>query len=159
VTDTPIFLLGTSSKFALFFAFGMLIMKHYQAFIDTILSYRWLFFALFLVSFASITLFDYGIPKAIIGLCSVPAVYAAMASAPFDRSRILLSLGKYSFAIYLMNMIVIGLVKATTFLISSSDEYDFFTYFLIALLLGVTFPILIKKYFLVRIPVLDKITT
>jgi len=157
--NVPYFLIGSAARFAIFFAAGILIMHHRQRYMQVIRSNRWLFMLLFAGSFGAELIFTHGISKMIIGLCSIPALHALVASPPTERSRILYVLGLYAFPIYLMNMIIIGLIKGIFLELGSWNGNLFIIYFVIQLVFGLSIPMIIKKYVLVKIPVLDRITS
>ena len=157
--NVPYLLMGAAANFALFFAAGIVAMNYYQHYQRFICSYRWLFLVIFLGSYSTELIFDYGIPKVLIGLCSIPAFHALVATSPLSNSRSLYVLGMYSFPIYLMNMIIIGLLKGLFLKFSGWSGNLFFIYLITLLLFGLCGPILIKKYIFSRIPVLDRITT
>ncbi len=96
--------------------------------------------------------------KIIFGLLSVPALLGLVRSSVFNCSDMLLMLGKYTFSIYLMNTIVIGLVKVVFFRIISWDGVNFLWYAPMLLVSGLFVPIAVKKYVLKRFAYLDKIT-
>jgi len=157
--NVPFFLLGAAAKFAIFFAAGVLIMYHRQRYMQVIRTNRWFFMLLFAVSFGAELIFTHGISKMIIGLCSIPALHALVASPPTERSRMLYILGLYAFPIYLMNMIIIGLIKGIILKVGGWSGNLFIIYFVIQLIFGLSIPMIIKKYAIAKIPVLDRITS
>jgi hypothetical protein len=74
------------------------------------------------------------------------------------RSSILAFLGKYSFSIYLMNMIFIGLAKGILVFLNW-DDFDFILYAPVLLASGILGPIFVKLMFFKRIPLMDRYTS
>ena len=75
------------------------------------------------------------------------------------QSKFLTLLGRYTFAIYLVNVLAIGATKAVVFKFISWDGPRFFLVGPILLASGLFVPILVKGYLFRRLPWLDKITT
>ena len=92
------------------------------------------------------------------GIVSMPALHGCVRKAPLSASRLLLSLGFYSFAIYILNTPCIGLAKAALWKIAPWDGVNFLVYAPVLLITGVWGPILIKRYVFRRLPVLDRMT-
>jgi fucose 4-O-acetylase-like acetyltransferase len=96
--------------------------------------------------------------KILFGMLSIPALLGLVRSPAFTRSELLLTFGKYTFAIYLMNTMAIGAVKAVLFKVAPWDGLNFFWYAPLLLVSGIVLPILAKKYAINRLPYLEKIT-
>ena len=79
------------------------------------------------------------------GFLSLPALHALSRSL-LSRSRFFEMLGTYSFVIYLLNTITIGLAKGIMFRFMSWDYGNFLIFFPILLTAGIAGPILIKRY-------------
>lgn len=96
--------------------------------------------------------------KIIFGLLSIPVLLGFVRSAIANRSQFLLTLGTYTFVIYLMNTMAIGTVKALGLKFVAWDGVNFYFYAPILLMAGLYLPIMIKKHFFRRVAYLDKIT-
>lgn len=100
------------AQFFLFFAVGGLIADH-AGLECRFARWRPLWLLLFAASLAS----EWAAVPAparllLCGLLAIPALHGLMQARVFARERILLTLGRYAFPIYLLNTIVIGLAKA-----------------------------------------------
>jgi peptidoglycan/LPS O-acetylase OafA/YrhL len=97
-------------------------------------------------------------PKLIIGCVSIPALMYLVRLPAVLHSPMLLSFGRYTFIIYLINTIAIGVIKGVGLKILPWDGINFLFYFPLLTLAGIYIPIFIKKYVLVKWPLLDKYT-
>jgi len=99
------------------------------------------------------------VPSYPIALLSIPALHGLCRLPRWRSSSWLLLFGKYTFAIYLMNTMVIGLEKGLLerFHLWTGLLFVFFGPLL--LLSGVFVPILLKIYVFPKIPILDRITS
>jgi len=77
---------------------------------------------------------------------------------PLNKLWQLSFLGLYTYPIYLMNTITIGVTKGGVLKITSWDGYNFMIMFPLLLVAGLLFPILIKRYIFSRIQIIDRIT-
>jgi fucose 4-O-acetylase-like acetyltransferase len=96
--------------------------------------------------------------KILFGLLSIPALMGLVQSPLLGSSNLLLTFGTYTFAIYLMNTMAIGAVKAILLRFVPWDGANFYGYAPVLLLAGLFLPILAKKLIFKRIPYLDRIT-
>jgi len=145
--------------YALFFSLGLLFIEHYAAVVAFVLDRALLFYGLFAFSFLAILLWPGDLSKTIIGLCSLPALYAFVASFRGSRDRLaLLTLGEYSFSIYLMNTLFIGFTKGVLLTVLPWDGGNFLLFFPLLLTAGVVGPIGLHRHALARIPYLGRIT-
>jgi fucose 4-O-acetylase-like acetyltransferase len=97
--------------------------------------------------------------RLVCGAISMPALHALVRRAPWSRSQALLVLGGYSFVIYLLNTPCIGLTKGVMLKFMPWDGANFLVFAPMLLLAGVAGPMLIKRFVLRPVPVLDRITT
>ncbi len=90
----------------------------------------------------------------ICGIASIPALHGLVQGRAFARDRVLLALGGYAFSIYLLNTIVIGLVKAGY--LKVAPFHDGWAALALALFFaaGILVPILIR-ILTARMPVLN----
>jgi peptidoglycan/LPS O-acetylase OafA/YrhL len=93
-----------------------------------------------------------------VGLASVPALLGFVRAAPACRSAALLFLGRYSFAIYLFNTPCIGVAKATLLSALSWDGANFLLFAPALLASGLVGPLVLKRFVLIRMPALDRLT-
>ena len=101
---------------------------------------------------------NYPLAKFVIGIASIPALLWLVRTRWFSKLSALDYLGHYTFPIYLMNTVVIGVMKGVILRFVSWDGVNFLFIAPILLLGGVWIPILIKTKLFKKIPVLDKIT-
>ena len=90
------------------------------------------------------------------GLLSMPALHGAMRRV---RAPALLWLGGYSFVIYLLNTVFIGLTKAALLRWMIWEAADFVAFATILMLAGVLGPIAVKSLLLRRSQALDRATS
>lgn len=146
-------------EYALYFALGLAFVRRYSAANPFLSGHVLLFTTLFAMSFLTVPFLPDDLSKTVVGLCSLPGVYALVTvfRAEADR-RVLLGLGEYTFAIYLMNTLWIGLTKGVLLLVVPWDHANFLFFFPVLLAAGVMGPILVHRYFLSRVPALARIT-
>lgn len=162
---TNYFAMNNINQYFLVFSLGIFLASNREYYIKLIDKYRYVFICMFLGSFFLLMLdinesfhIRHGISKLIISLLSIPALHSIVRSSLFDDSNILLILGKYTFPIYLMNTIAIGLTKGIILKFVTWDGHNFFLIAPILLFSGIVVPIIIKKYLIAKIRVIDFIT-
>jgi fucose 4-O-acetylase-like acetyltransferase len=157
---TPLFLIDTVFKYLLFFSLGVAAVANFKSYLRIIDKYRVVFWMVFTASFLVLY---FGVEKQtaklIVGTCSIPALHALMRTKITEKMTFLTVWGSMSFAIYLMNTISIGFVKAVALKFTSWDNENFLVVAPILLTAGLYCPILIKRYVFPRIPVMNKITS
>lgn len=146
-------------EFALFFALGAVFAKYYATLSVAVRSRSLLFYSLFAFSFVAMLVVPHPASKAVIGAFSLPALFAFASSfqSQHDRS-ILLTLGEYTFTIYLLNTLFIGAVKAVMIKLGVWDGRSFLVCFPIVLAAGVIGPILVHKLVFSRVPLIARYT-
>lgn len=92
------------------------------------------------------------------GMLSMPALHGMIRTPPFSTSKVLLTIGTFSFIIYLLNTICIGLLKGVMLKLMSWDGPNFLLFAPLLMLAGTVGPMLIKRYLLPHVPALDRIT-
>jgi fucose 4-O-acetylase-like acetyltransferase len=92
------------------------------------------------------------------GILSMPALHGLVRHRYFATSSLLLTLGAYSFVIYLLNTPVIGLVKGAMLKVLPWDGVNFLLYAPVLTVAGALLPILLKRYLLDRVPALRRMT-
>ena len=88
----------------------------------------------------------------------MPALHGLVRHRYFATSAMLLTLGAYSFVIYLLNTPVIGLVKGAMLKVLPWDGVNFLLYAPVLTAAGALLPILLKRYLLDRVPALRRMT-
>ena len=121
-------------------------------------------FAAYAGAFAiALTLLAFGIfdplTFALSNVLCIPALHGLMRRYGFAHSSVLLRLGSYSFAIYLLNTIFIGLTKGALLKLVPWDGRYFFIFLPILLAVGLMGPILIREMALRRVPALARMWT
>ncbi len=92
------------------------------------------------------------------GVASMPALHGLVRRAPLSSSQLLLTLGAFSFVIYILNTPAIGLAKALMWKVAPWDGVNFLIYAPALLAAGVLVPIAIKVWLFRRLPVFDRMT-
>ncbi len=156
---THYFAIFSYDEYFLYFVLGMISIKYRQLVLDYLNKYRILFLFLFFMSFSLLFFNIHGSQsKLIISLFSILALHSLMLTQLFDENKQVFLFAKFTFVIYLLNTITIGLTKGLILKYFSWDGYWFLFFAPIILLAGLYGPILIKKYLLSKITYLDKIT-
>ncbi len=148
------FAMNMFSRNFIFFGLGIFIMQNYNNYIIFLNKNRLVLNILFLLSFVLTLFISLEISRFFIGMFSIFALHSLIISPPLDKSNLLIKLGRYTFIIYLMNTIFIGLSKGILVKIDS----PFVIIFILSVLSGIVFPILIKKYLFKKIKYFDQIT-
>ncbi len=155
-----IYMLNKSSELIVFFSIGTLTKVYYEQWSKFIDRFWKILFTLFLISLSLIPL---NIPieqyKFIIGLLSIPSIHGLIRNTPLIKNKLLQHLGKYSFIIYLLNTITIGVTKALMVFLFGFNGIIFNIFIPIFLIAGTYFPILIKRNIIKFFPKLDKLTS
>lgn len=94
----------------------------------------------------------------ICALSSLAFIHGLTRTTWLGRSDALMWLGKYSFVIYLLNTLTIGLTKGVLLKVVPWDGVNFLGFFPILLSIGLFGPVLLKKALLDRFPVLGRLT-
>lgn len=159
VPMTEYFLLHRFADYMLFFALGVVVVRYYEFYLRTIDQY-WLYFMfLFLFSFTTIGVLNHDLSKLIIGLASVFAIHGLLRIKVFMNFKLLAFLGSFSYVIYLINTISIGVAKGVLLKFTSWDELNFLWFAPVLVLAGIAIPILLKMFIFPRIKFLDRITS
>jgi len=141
------------SFYLLFIILGILAFKFLDLYYKLITKFGWLFLLVFVGLLISNV---FVITKLILGLISIPAIhYLAIQIEKIKISDKLAKIGRYSYYIYLMNTLVMG-VLYVVFITYFKLELSLFV--LLALFLcGIFCPIFIYNYIIKKIPFLNKI--
>jgi len=154
-----LFALDLLCEHALWFALGLLAIDHRRACVGAVAANALPFYLGFGLSFLALLWLPDHAAKTIIGLASLPAVYAfANSFAAVRDRRGLLLLGEYTFTVYLMNTLAIGLAKGVLLEVLPWDHANFALYFPLLLAAGLLGPIALHRAVLSRQPLLARIT-
>lgn len=126
--------------------------------IDSYQNFIQKYFIIFFLIFVSLSVLFYfhRIPKFVMGVFSIPAFHGLILQFKTKTLSVLNTIGKQTFAIYLMNTIIIGFIKAISFKFLGFNYQNFEYLFLILVLCGIFFPIVIKKYIINNVPFIGK---
>lgn len=162
-----VFYLDRFARHAVFFAVGVAVAQHEARLLPRFAGAQPLWWALFLLSLGFAAL-DwrrawFWLPgessMLLCGLLAIPALHGLMLVQPVARWRWPLALGRETMAIYLFNVIAIGLVKALLIAGGVAWTAQSFAIHAPALMAaGVALPILFKRVVLRRVPALDRMT-
>jgi|GEM_PF-1165179 len=152
-------------EYLLYFSLGCICMKHYKFYTRYLDKIGGVFLIVWLGVMAYCYYYVYvfqpeaslPIPKTLTGLLSIPAVHFLVRLSVFEKMQWLGYLGMFSFPIYLMNTIVIGIIKGATFTVTSLDYHQFHVMVPFLVIAGLLIPIVVKKYLLRFVPTLNKI--
>lgn len=123
---TDIFLVDTILEYFVYVCLGIYVARNYARYAAAIDQHRLLFLSCFGLSLVVAVLLPLvsndvvslvssaAIPKLVVGCLSIPALHALVRSRLLATSTVLLTLGVYTFPIYLMNTIAIGLAKESS---------------------------------------------
>lgn len=153
------FLITRVFEYSLYFSIGIIFISNYERINEIVTKYYIVFNIVFILSFFSIPYLESNLSKTIIGLLSIPALFGFISSS-FIKNNLnnpLLLLGEYTFTIYLINTITIGLAKGVLFKFWSWNGINFLFFIPILLFAGVIIPILLQKYIFSRNSYLNKI--
>jgi hypothetical protein len=154
--DVPSFMaLSSLAEYSFVFVLGVLAGRHYDRYSENI--DRWGAFAvapfIVLLAFA----IPWGIPKFAMGLVSIPACHALIRTRWAEAWTALKVLGVFTFPIYLLNTLCIGVTKGVLLKFTSWDGMHFLWFGPALLAAGIVGPILIKRVILSRIESLDRV--
>lgn len=155
---THYFCIDLFFEYAFFFSLGIVAVRYYESLKHFIVNNSMAFYLLFVASYLSIFFVSEELSKLIIGTCSVPAIYAFVNLKSVKHSNLLAQFGKYTYAIYLMNTIFIGLTKALFLELGVWDGPVFLLLLPILWSAGLYAPILVKEYLFPKFKYLDRIT-
>src|SRR5690606_17267113 len=79
------------------------------------------------------------------GVASMPALHGFVRAISRDPGGVLMLLGTYSFVIYLLNTVFIGLTKAVMLRFLDWDGANFLLYVPVLLAAGLLLPLLVKR--------------
>jgi fucose 4-O-acetylase-like acetyltransferase len=160
--DPPaLFYLDRFARHALFFAVGVAVARQEASWLPIFVAWQPACWAAFAMSLAAALAGwlpgDWAL--LVCGLAAIPALHGLVRGPVFARLSWPLALGHYTMAIYLFNVIAIGVVKAALIALGVPWTGAGFVIHAPALLLaGIALPVLAKRLVLRRVPVLDRMT-
>lgn len=152
---TRYFALSGIAEYSLVFTLGCLAGDHYPKYSAFLDRYGAAFVTPFLVAFAFAIPWD--VPKFVLGLLSIPACHAMIRMDSAEFWGLFKTLGKYTFPIYLMNTVFIGVSKGVMLRLAPWDGLNFLVFAPVLLLTGILGPILVKRLIIARNRVLNTI--
>lgn len=137
-----------------YFSLGMISCNIREKYLSYLHKFKWIFAFLF-ICFSILFFYKQPaflfvdnppvIPKYFMGLTAIP-FFHLIAINFNERIKIFNVLGKYSFSIYLLNVLCIGTSITIAIKLFKNSFYEvYYIYFIILTIIGVTVPILIKK--------------
>jgi fucose 4-O-acetylase-like acetyltransferase len=155
VPGTTYFALDQVFEYIFVFLLGGYAACHLREYTGLIDRYSFLFLAVFVGALVLAFLFD--IPKIMLGLLCLPALHSLVRWRIFERSFFLTTFGKYTFPIYLMNTMAIGVPSVMMRKYGFWDGPVSFIVVPVLLVSGLALPILAQKLFISRVPGLRSI--
>jgi fucose 4-O-acetylase-like acetyltransferase len=155
VRGTSYFALEQVFEYMFVFLLGGYVAYHLQKYTELIDRYSCLFLALFVGGLVLAFLVD--TPKLVLGLISLPALHSLVRWGIFEKSFFLKTFGEYTFPIYLMNTMAIGVPSVMMRKCGVWDGPAAFIVGPVLLVSGLFLPIAAQKLFISRVPVLRSI--
>jgi fucose 4-O-acetylase-like acetyltransferase len=155
---TQLFALDRFATYFIFFALGIYIMDNYNIFKIITIKYSTIFLIVFICSLYYRNYFELHEALLFYGLLSIPSLFSLFIKYTILNNKIFQVLAKYTFIIYLFNIIFIGLVLG--FLLKLFPLNGVYLTLMLPVIIstGIIGPILLKKYIFNRISYLKKIT-
>jgi fucose 4-O-acetylase-like acetyltransferase len=151
-----LFMLNAVAEYLMWFVIGILALSKYEFFFKIVNRYALVAIVVFFFSFLATKYLIDPFSKTVIGLTAIPAILSLTRYETFDV--LLLPISAYTFTIYLMNTILIGIFKGILQYMMPWDGANFYLYFPILLLAGLVGPIIVYKYGLTYLPYISKIS-
>ncbi len=156
IPATDWFMLNGVAEYLLYLTLGFLAARYYAEWTKLVDQYAWLWIAIF-AALLSVCVWN-PLPKTLMGLAAIPAAHALVRTRLMNHSKFWLVLGTYTFAIYLLNTMAIGLTKGVLLKFVAWGGPLFPLVAALLLLAGIALPILIRLQIFSRLPWLEKIT-
>lgn len=153
-----LFMIDRLFEYFLFFSLGMLSLRFYSHYTNILDRFFFLFFTLFIISFLTIPYCAAPISKLIIGIASLPALHGLVRRKIVMSRSIFNIYGKYTYSIYLLNTIFIGLSKGIFLEFTSWDGNNFLFIAPVLLFMGIYAPIFVKIHVFSKTPTLNRLT-
>lgn len=155
--DIQIFALNQLTTYFIFFSLGIIFIENYKKINENFIRFRYYYVLVFIISFFITNFLESRNSMFFIGLFSIPAIYS-LVIIDFKINDIFNYISKYTFSIYLMNMIFIGFYEAILLKFIPLLGFNFNIVFPFIVFLTISSIIITKKYILKFIPILNKIT-
>ena len=152
-----IFALHTMFEFALYFWLGAMSCAYYDRLLPLLRRRGAIFTLLFVVSFASTLFLPWRQSQTVIGLASIPAVTFLIGTDSGRIGAFFASISGYTFVIYLLNTVAIGLTKGMMLKLLPWDGTNFYLYFVVLTTVGMVVPILLHRWVFSRNKTLGRI--
>ena len=160
VAFPDIFYMERVFRYMPFFVIGGIVAKNRDVLLPMFDKYMMLFLFLFFACLVGFRFVSYNDTTFLVsGILSIPALHALCRTDISKFGGFLYFLGLFSFSIYLLNTIVIGVTKGVMFKILPWDNENFLIYFPVLTIAGVLGPYLIKRLVFSRWPYLDRVTS
>lgn len=153
--SSPLFAAHSLATYALYYLIGLWCGDHVDFFQKAVSKVGALTLIVFAGLIAYVGPFDHSM--VVMGLLSIPALIWVVGFAKGQLKEALMMLGQYSFVIYLMNTILIGVVKGVFLKVVSWDNAGFLIMLPALIWGGVYAPVMIKNHIINRIPYLRKV--
>ena len=149
-----LFAISSLGEYAFVFFLGCTAGDHYQYYSKWLQRYG----AFCVTPFIVVLCFavHWGVPKLVLGLMSIPACHMMVGMRVAESWNILKTLGYYTFPIYLMNTMFIGVTKGVMLKFVSWDDANFLWFAPLLLTVGVLGPIFAKELLVRRVRLLDR---
>jgi fucose 4-O-acetylase-like acetyltransferase len=142
ITFPDYFYLNQIGHFYLFFVIGMVMGLHLRTIMPIVDRHFSIFGLLFVGALTIVAIGEqHPILLTVSSLLSIPALHGLMRRAPLDRSEFLFWIGRYSFAVYLLNTVFIGLTKAVLLKFMTWDGLNFLVFFPALVVTGLFCPV------------------
>lgn len=153
------FALHLFTEYFLFFNLGAIYIKYRESLNKVFSNYGIIFIVTFFISFYMMGILSGPLNKLLISLFSIPAILAFHEIIRNNNKyeKFFLYIGEYTFTIYLMNTIFIGLLKGLLFKLFPWHGINFLIYLPILTVGGVFLPIISYNLIFARIKFLSKI--
>lgn len=156
------FYLNLIGRNYIYFVLGCLAFQHKDKYYELIVKNAYNFVLIFILSlglYLTSIHFHYDIfgLKLFVAFFAILGIHGIIKSKT-DESSILLKISKYTFPIYLFNVPLIGLTKAVMLKFMSWDGINFLIFLPVLFIAGLYGSVLLRKIFLEKIPVLNKLT-
>ena len=144
-------------EFALYFWLGAMASAHYDRVLSIVRRGGVAFLAIFVASFALAPRLTWPQPTTVVGLSSIPAVLFAVGMRSGRIGDAFARLREYTFVIYLLNTLAIGVTKGLLLKLLPWDGRNFYLYFVVLTVVGVAAPIVAYRAVFARNQTLARI--
>ncbi len=157
VSLPTVFALHTIFEFGIYFWLGVMSCAHYDRLLSLLRRRGTFFVLLFIASFATTLFLPWKQSQTLIGLASVPALTFLIGTNTGRVGAVFASVSGYTFVIYLLNTLTIGLTKGMMLKLLPWDGTNFYLFFVILMASGLFAPILAQRWVFSRNKTLSRI--